>query len=83
MESETAESKRKARNREYYLKHREKSSPILEDTSRSIPKSRSYIGKMLPGNEQTAQDITSVIISATRKDCWQSPSNGTRLTPKR
>ena len=83
MESETAEQNRKARQREYYLKHREKMLAYSRRYLQEHPEKRKLYQKMQPGNEQTAQDITSVIISATRKDCWQAPSNGTRITPKR
>lgn len=80
MESEKAKSDRITRQREYYLKHR---SPILANTSRIIPKSRSYIGKIQPRNEPTALDIIRDTISATKKNCWRNLRAGDRITPKR
>lgn len=85
MESEKAKSDRIARQREYYLKHRDKmlaySRKYIKD--QIIPKSRSYIGKMRPRNEPTALDIIRDTISATKKNCWKSLRAGDRITPKR
>ena len=83
MESEKAKSDSIARQREYYLKHRDKMLAYSRNTSRIIPKSKSYIGKMQPRNEPTALDIIRDTISATKKNCWKNLRAGERITPKR
>lgn len=83
MESEKAKSDRLAKQREYYLKHRDKMLAYSRKSSRIIPKSRSCIGKMQPRNEPTALDIIRDTISATKKNCWKSLRAGDRITPKR
>lgn len=78
MESEKAKSDRIARQREYYLKHRDK----MLAYSRKYIKDHPEKQKLYRENEAKKR-ANGDTISATKKNCWKSLRAGGRITPKR
>ena len=84
MSKETAEQNRKARQREYYLKHREKMLAYSRRYLQEHPEKRKLYQENAARKRACGTGYYQRYYqSATRKDCWHSPSNGTRNTPKR
>lgn len=83
MESEKAKSDRLARQREYYLKHRDKMLAYSRKYIKDHPEKKKLYREMQPRNEPTALDIIRDTISATKKNCWKNLRAGDRITPKR
>lgn len=83
MESEKAKSDRIARQREYYLKHRDKMLAYSRKYIKDHPEKKKLYREMQPRNEPTALDIIRDTISATKKNCWKNLRAGDRITPKR